>query len=129
MLRYIKTALNRVQVIDKHFALLAKANDKAKVEQLIQKLDDKPEIVEILAKFMKDLNAIGINQSQTQRSKFRYYIRLFKFRQLHSIFWELCALQDVSQHSHKLKFNINQLGLLDPKNFSFKDYTNLLKHK
>lgn len=127
----INRTLLKVQAIDNGFKSIGNATTNDKITALLTQLKDKPEITNILSRFLTDLNKIGINQTINRHrvSKAQYYIRMMKFRQLHGVFWQLCHDNDISQRSHKLRFNINNLGLLDPKNFPTDVYKQLTNHK
>ncbi|CAH6721787.1 hypothetical protein CLIB1444_07S02432 [[Candida] jaroonii] len=115
--------------IDKTYETLSKTSDVVKIQTLITRLQEQPEIKVILTKFLKDLNAIGINQDVSQRfdNRYKYYTRMLKFRQLHHVFWELCKVNDISQHDHKLRINYENIGLLDPKNFPPEEYKKIIE--
>lgn len=118
MFKRIVNGLNSVKVIDNHFNKLAKSPDQLKIEQLLARIEDQPEISKLLSKFLRDLNGIGINQkSDRTGAKWGYYARMMKYTQLHTVFWELCGTHDISQHHHKLRWDVNNIGLLDPRNF------------
>lgn len=132
MFRYVNNALKSVQNIDKNFkALGEQAATAQKINTLVEKLDQNPEVKQMLSKFMIDLNKIGINQTikRDQVPQIHYYIRILKFKQLHSVFWELCKENDISQHNHRLSYNVNNLGLLDPNNFPSNVYKSLINQK
>lgn len=132
MFKYLNKALKSVQTIDKNFnSIGTKADTTDKIKTLITRIDDKPEIKNVLSKFLIDLNKIGINQTVNRQSlsKTQYYIRLLKFRQLHNVFWDLCKEHEISQRNHKLTFDINNLGLLDPKHFPSETYKQLMSKK
>lgn len=131
MFKRLSKNVTKFNNIDKTYETLLKTSDVVKIQTLINRLQDQPEIKDILSKFLKDLNAIGINQDVSQRfdNRYKYYTRMIKFRQLHHVFWELCKVKDISQHDHKLRINYENIGLLDPKNFPEEEYKKIIEEK
>ncbi|EGV66561.1 hypothetical protein CANTEDRAFT_101041 [Yamadazyma tenuis ATCC 10573] len=130
MLKTIGKALNSIKTIDKRFTQLGQTETQIKVEKLIELTKDKAEINELIVKFLKNLDAIGINQKSPRDSTYlrlNYWARMPQLLQLHSVIWDLCRLNDVSQRTHRLNFNTKNIGLLDPKNFPSNYYNKYVK--
>lgn len=132
MIRSIVKAVTSVKTIDEKFKKLSQTENQVKITKLIESTSQVPEINDLLVKFLKGLNHIGINQVKPRVGlplKLNYWIRLPKFIQLHSIIWETCRLHDISQRHYRLKFNIQNIGILDPKNFPLNYYKKYIDKK
>lgn len=120
-------ALNAVKTIDLNYKTLSSSPESKQILLLLTKLSQEPEIKSVLVRFLQDLNHIGFNQTDSRfDNRIKYYLRMWKFHQLHSVFWDSCHTLDISAHSHKLKWDYNNIGLLDPKNFTVSDYKQLI---
>lgn len=127
MFKRVINGLNSIKLIDNQFEKLAKTPDQLKIDQLLTRIKEEPEITKLLSKFLTDLNGIGINQTGDRaNAKLRYFTGMMKYRQLHTVFWELCGTHDISQHHHKLRWDVNNIGLLDPNNFPKEYYRDVV---
>ncbi|CAG85645.2 DEHA2B15664p [Debaryomyces hansenii CBS767] len=130
----LANSLRYVRQVDEYQKQLEKAPSHNKVVELMDKIENQPELLFILATFHYELSRIGIGRSNDPktRSKLLWKYRfnyILKYSKLHNIFWEQCRYANISQHTHVLGFNPQDIGLLDPCNFSEQTYNELQSGK
>ncbi|CCE78013.1 Piso0_000625 [Millerozyma farinosa CBS 7064] len=118
----ITTWLNYVHEVDQRQKELEQTPESQKIISLMNSIEDKPELVYILAAFLHDLKSIGIDQNNDPevRTKLKWKFRVYyllKLLKMHNVFWEQCRFLEMSQHRHILNFDPVDIGLLDPSNF------------
>lgn len=130
----LANSLKYVRQVDEYQKELEKASSHDKVVELMEKIENHPELLFILATFHYELSKIGINQATDPKSrskllwKYRFNY-ILKYSKLHNIFWEQCRYANISQHMHVLGFRPLEIGLLDPSNFSEQTYRELQSGK
>ncbi|KAG7662377.1 uncharacterized protein J8A68_004148 [[Candida] subhashii] len=126
----LKTALVTMQEADAKMAALEATATPVKIAQLIKVIEDKRELLFLLALYHYQCEKIGITRTnadnrQTHKLKFAAVV-WFKLSGINESFWELMYSADLAHHVHNVKYNQQDLGLLDPKNFP-EDFYNELK--
>lgn len=127
---FLVNSLKYVKQVDEYQKQLEGAPSHDKVVELMDKIENQPELLYILSAFHYELSKIGIDQSNDPKSRakvlWRYRFNyILKYSKLHNIFWEQCRYSNISQHPHVLPFNPSNLGILDPNNFSKDTYAAL----
>lgn len=123
---FILNALNYVRDADNFQSDLSKSPSQIKVEELLTKIEERPELLYLLSNFLKELLKIGISQDERNISNFKYRMYLmWKIGKLHKDFWEACHFEEISTHNHKINLNPNDIGVLDPRNFPTEAYNQL----
>ncbi|CAI5757322.1 unnamed protein product [Candida verbasci] len=121
---------DNVTKIEKEYKTLEDVPTAVKINDLITRVQGHPELLYLLAFFFSECKKIGIlpNNSETRTKGIRYFSRFFiKLTPLHRSFWTTCYDLEVACHKHKLHpFKINNIGLLDPKNFPIDFYNQIL---
>ncbi|CAK9435594.1 uncharacterized protein LODBEIA_P03210 [Lodderomyces beijingensis] len=117
----IRQAIAEANRIDEKFEEAGKSPVETKVQQIIAAVDGVPELLYQLNFFFCECRRIGIlqdNAGQRQHSIRYWPVFMFRLIPLNSAFWDTCYFMNKAQHTHKLHpFKINDVGLLDPKNF------------
>ncbi|KAI5964860.1 uncharacterized protein KGF55_001931 [Candida pseudojiufengensis] len=118
----IVKAIHKANEIDERFKKLDEnTSTQDKIKQIIDAVKDSPELLFQLNFFFYECNKININHDDIEsrkRSLKWWYIFVFKLVPLNNAFWDTCYTLNKAQHKHKLNFkNLNNIGLLDPKNF------------
>lgn len=113
-LRYVKDVDAYQDNIEKTTPELELAN------KLISSIADKPEILLILLLFHSELAKMGITPQSNrdlkgvQSWKFQWAC-MWKLHRIHTVFWEQCQLENISERNHPLKRLPQDVGVLDPK--------------
>ena len=114
-------AVQQANKIDERFDELGKSPTNAKVQQVIDAVKDTPELLFQLNFFFYECRKLGITHDNVEQRKRRWNYwpnMILKLIPLNSAFWDTCYLLDKAQHLHGLSpFKLNDIGLLDPKNF------------
>lgn len=114
-------AVQQANKIDERFDELGKSPTKDKVQQVVDAVKDTPELLFQLNFFFYECRKLGITHENVDQRKRRWNYWpniIFKLIPLNSAFWDTCYLLDKAQHQHRLTpFKLNDIGLLDPKNF------------
>lgn len=124
----ITNSLDYVNKVDETRKQIDLIPSLAKCSVLLSRIDGNPELLFFLALFHHELNKIGINQATEDRSKLLWTYRLkylLVLRKIHGIFFDNCKILGVTEHEHRLGFSPETIGILDPKNFSLEEYTEL----
>lgn len=126
----VSRSLEYVKEVDEFQKDIQQVSDRQKVEVLLNKINKMPELLFLLSVFHWEISKIGINQKKNdaEREKCLWKYRLgyiFKYSRIHRIFWDQCAFFDIAQHNHKLNFSPLYIGVLDPVNFTEKEYDQL----
>lgn len=113
--------LKHIQEIDERVAQLKATPVSIKVEKIMESIQDKKELLYLLALFHYKCRKIGITQEspehrQVGKLKF-WYNCVFKLKPINDSFWEVMYASNLAEHDHRVNFNVEDLGLLDPKNF------------
>lgn len=125
------SALKYVNEVDKFQDSMDKTSpDHAVAAQLVERIQEKPELLSILSLFHYELARLGITQDSsrtfTAAQVWRYRAAyVFKLAKIHNIFWELCRQVYVAERHHSLGFSPGKIGLLDPAYFDKSVYTQL----
>lgn len=125
----ILRSLKYVQAADQYQNQLGQAPKQAKIEELMKRLQQKPYLMVVLRDYERELKHLGIDQTSDRAalvSKLKFYILALRLRQLHRAFWDQCEYNDVSSHRHRFRMDINDVGLLDPRNFTKEDYDKIM---
>ncbi|KAI5958125.1 hypothetical protein KGF57_002933 [Candida theae] len=114
-------AVQQANKIDERFEELGKSPTKDKVQQVIDAVKDTPELLFQLNFFFYECGKLGITHDNVDKRKRRWNYWpnvILKLAPLNSAFWDTCYSLDKAQHKHSLTpFKLNDIGLLDPKNF------------
>lgn len=123
----IVKSLAYVKEVDQQQDRLERSPVDAKITKLIEVIEDNHECLYLLLMFHYECDQMNIGQDvSTRRKRWNYpFNHMFKLRPIHTAFWENCRILDMANHKHKLGYDIKNLGLLDPKNFSHDDYHQL----
>ncbi|KAL6449464.1 hypothetical protein SBY92_004377 [Candida maltosa Xu316] len=123
-------ALQSVQQIDKKFEELSKSPTDTKIEQIIKQVEGDSSLLYQLAFFFSKCKRLGITQDNAGNRKkgFLYWpVFLNNLMPLNRAFWDTMRGLNKAEHSHGLNpFKINDIGLLDPKNFPRDFYQQVL---
>ncbi|CAX45408.1 conserved hypothetical protein [Candida dubliniensis CD36] len=129
----IFSAVKRANEIDEKFTNLAERPIDYKVGEIIKQVDKEPELLFQLGFFFYECKRIGITQdliNNRKRGVLYWPIFFGNLIPLNRAFWDTMHLMNKAQHSHRLNpFKINEIGLLDPKNFPSDFYKQLLTGK
>lgn len=124
-------ALNYVRDVEQYQEELSKsASEKLLAEQLLDRIEDQPELLYLLLIFHRELSKIGITPTSSREFskgevwKYRL-VYVLKLAKIHNIFWTQCQYFDISEQPHKLGFLPSEIGVLDPKNFDLEAYHQL----
>ncbi|CAN3366676.1 hypothetical protein DICA2_F04148 [Diutina catenulata] len=120
-------SIEYVHKVDREQNQLEKTPTEQKVTKLIEVITPQPEMLYLLSLFHYECARMGITRSVDDRRKHWGYMwqHMFRLRPIHDAFWENARLLDLANHKHKLGYGPQDLGLLDPKNFSEDDYSQL----
>ncbi|KAI5958429.1 hypothetical protein CANMA_004273 [Candida margitis] len=114
-------AVQQANKIDERFDELGKSPTENKVQQVIDAVKDTPELLFQLNFFFYECKKLGITHDNVGQRKrhWKYWpSMILKLIPLNSALWDTCYSLDKAQHQHRLTpFKINDIGLLDPKNF------------
>ncbi|KAI5951675.1 hypothetical protein KGF54_004750 [Candida jiufengensis] len=118
----IGKAIQQANEIDERFKKLDEnTSTQEKVKQIIEAVKDTPELLFQLNFFFYECNKINIlhNDIESRKRSLKFwYIFLTKLVPLNNAFWDTCYTLNKAQHVHKLNYrNLQNIGLLDPKNF------------
>lgn len=125
-------SLNYVKQVDNEQDRLQQASTQDKVDLLMEKIAHNAELLYMLSLFHYECKRLDIypNNLQERKSSLTFwYNHFFKLVPINNSFWDLCALLNISNHNHKLSRNIEDLGILDPKNFDEATYHQLQRGK
>ncbi|KAG7193642.1 uncharacterized protein KQ657_000325 [Scheffersomyces spartinae] len=128
----ILRSLKYVQAADQYQNQLDQAPKQSKITELMNRLEQKPYLMVVLRDYQEQLKRLGIDQRPEREalvSKWKFYILAIKLKQLHRAFWDQCEYNDISSHKHRFRMDINDVGLLDPRNFSKEDYDKIMSFK
>lgn len=123
----IVKSLAYVKEVDQQQDRLERSPVEAKIAKLIEVIENNHECLYLLLMFHYECDQMYIGQDVSlRRKRWNYpFNHMFKLRPIHLAFWENCRILDMANHNHKLGYDIHDLGLLDPKNFSEEDYHQL----
>lgn len=117
-------ALNYVKDVDAYQEKIGLETPELQMAlELMEKIEKEPELLSLLSLFHYELGKLGItpasprNFSGFSTLKFKSAC-LWKLHRIHDVFWEQCRFSNISQRSHSLKFQSQDVGVLDPKYYA-----------
>lgn len=120
----IVNALKYVKEVDDYQEQLGKsASANVLATTLVDRIQDKPELLSLLLLFHHELAKLGITPTSARDFStlqvWRYRSMYFwKLARIHNVFWDQCRLLDIAERAHRLGFLPTTIGVLDPINFT-----------
>lgn len=117
-----------MNTVDAQMAKLENESPERTVAQeLMSQIETTPELLALLSLFHYELALLGITPNSARvftRTQIRWYkwVYLYKLSKIHDIFWDQCAFLEIALHPHKLGFLPENVGVLDPLNFTPEQY-------
>ncbi|KAG2731747.1 hypothetical protein G9P44_005334 [Scheffersomyces stipitis] len=125
---FIVKSLNYVKNVDEQQKSLENYSTEDKVNELLTHISTNSELLYMLSLFHYECQKLKITNSDLKNRKksVKFTLNFFlRLQPINEAFWDVCHIINISNHNHKLSYNVHDLGLLDPKNFSDEVYNKL----
>lgn len=126
----IPSAVERANEIDRQYKESGNYPTETKIQEVIKLVEGEPDLLYQLGFFFYKCKKLGItrdNAESRRRGILYWIVFLNNLMPLNMAFWDTMQLMGKSQHKHRLNpFKINDIGLLDPKNFPRDFYKQVL---
>ncbi|ODV81330.1 uncharacterized protein CANTADRAFT_29545, partial [Suhomyces tanzawaensis NRRL Y-17324] len=114
------------RVDDEQARLATEASTADKIHTLMDHIKHHRELLYLLAVFHQQCSKAGIAPGSSRQQSWRFYwVYMTQLKPLHDSFWELCRLVEIANHPHRLRWDVRDVGLLDPNNFDPEVYAQL----
>lgn len=129
-LQVLPNAVDRANEIDRQYKQTTNHPTDIKIQEIIKQVEGQPDLLYQLGFFFYKCKKLGITHDNVEyRKKGILYWVMFlnNLMPLNGAFWSTMQMLGKSQHNHRLNpFKVNDIGLLDPKNFPKEFYNQLL---